>query len=107
LRTINPAGCFSKTCKEISVAIGISSLSKNAGFNIYPNPASETITIETQVLDNQEINIQLINSLGQVVREELAIQHSTIYVNQLPKGIYHVKLINGEIVYYQKVSLIK
>lgn len=80
---------------------------KNANnFKIYPNPASETITIETPS-DNQEYTIQLLNSLGQIVLERTTIQHSTFIVQHLSEGVYLVRIIpkNTEIgnVYHKKV----
>ncbi|MBO7571358.1 MAG: T9SS type A sorting domain-containing protein [Bacteroidales bacterium] len=60
-----------------------------AGISIYPNPASRNITI----LNAENANIEIINSLGQVVYtyNNISNEHS-IDISNLPDGTYFVKV---------------
>ena len=73
---------------------------------VYPNPASTYISIDNS---NIEINqIRLTNILGEtVVIKNTTSNKTTINLEQLPIGIYFIKLYNpnGEIVYTQKISV--
>jgi hypothetical protein len=105
LTSTDNLGCQSQTCKDPSTGASksINAIPIAIGIKIYPNPASETITIETEGLDNNEFSIQMINSLGQIVLERTAIQHSTFNIQHLPEGVYLVRVVNGEKVWNQKV----
>ena len=62
----------------------------------YPNPAQEYITIQAD-LAKTDINIELINELGQVVKTGVIKQGSTlcnIEVDTLYDGLYLVKISN-------------
>jgi len=104
LNTINPAGCFSKTCKEISVTVGISFKSKNAGFNLFPNPNSGKFTIE---IDNpgNEVSIEVYNQIGELVRKMKSFDKVTMVDLSLSYGIYLVRVRNGNEVWDQKILL--
>ena len=66
---------------------------ENVSITIYPNPASETVTIEGV---GNETNIFIINSMGKVVRRlENAGGTITFSVGDLPKGIYFVRVGNA------------
>lgn len=60
--------------------------------SIYPNPASNFITIQLKNPENEEI--QIYNSIGQLVKEVVAIYNSKIDVSNLSSGIYCIKLKN-------------
>jgi hypothetical protein len=70
----------------------------NDKLNIYPNPANEIINIEFVTLSGVEasnIKIQIINSLGQIVREEeINFKNKTaaIKTDDLENGVYFLKL---------------
>ncbi len=64
-------------------------------FSIYPNPSKGVVNIETSAnIDNQEI--QILNSLGQIVKSVFIVGEKSIQVdlNDLPKGLYYVKQNN-------------
>jgi len=59
-------------------------------FNIYPNPANDVITINSNTTMNQ---ITIINSLGQVVMNvEPNTDFYQININTLPEGIYTARI---------------
>ncbi len=73
---------------------------------IYPNPSNVTLNIDYENLNNKTLNIQLFNSIGQIVLEETsAFQHSQFSVQHLPAGLYFVKVIrDNQIVAIQKIA---
>ncbi len=75
-------------------------LKGTGNFRIYPNPASDKITIELPESQNSTINIQLMNITGEKVyqtsisgSEEITVVE--ISVSDLPGGIYFVQLIGA------------
>lgn len=65
--------------------------------NIYPNPAQETIFIETE-LKVKSTSIHLVNSLGQVIKTfENQELNSSINIAELPKGIYFISIAEHQI----------
>ena len=73
--------------------------SQNANISVYPNPANDVLTINT----NGSFKYQLINSLGQVVRTGNANTKAYVKVSDLNKGIYFLSITSGNQVNVQKV----
>jgi hypothetical protein len=66
---------------------------ESANITLYPNPASETVTI-TGI--GNEANILVINAMGKVVRRYENVGGTvTFSVGDLPKGIYFVRMGNA------------
>lgn len=58
--------------------------------NIYPNPANETIQVES----SQNTTIEILNTQGQIVEELRIINPKTVVdISKLPSGIYFMKAI--------------
>ena len=91
--------------------IGISSGAgaELTSFSIYPNPATNEFTIAVGNLQssvNNHLTIEMVDMLGKIVMKSLNINTQTsINIEQLNKGMYFVKLIdgNGDMVYTQRV----
>jgi len=63
-------------------------------FKLYPNPATNTVTISN--LDEGNSNIVIYNNLGQVVlQSEINQNNATISIEKLTSGIYIYKLSMG------------
>jgi hypothetical protein len=58
----------------------------NLSFNIYPNPSSNTLFIDT---DEKEFRVQLIDLTGKIIREG---SDKRISIIDLPSGIYLIRL---------------
>lgn len=68
-------------------------------FGVYPNPASDSISIKT----NQNIDrVQLYNALGQLVIEK-TISTKQIDISECKTGIYFLKLYSGNKIVTKKV----
>lgn len=62
-------------------------------FSVNPNPATETITIQlpTPIINQQLVQIEIVNRLGQSVLK-LTLDSNEISVSHLPAGLYIVNL---------------
>jgi endoglucanase len=67
------------------------------GFGIYPNPATDMVTIETGGTQSGEKIISFYNSVGQVVKTRKYFESNPIEVDvsQLNKGLYFVEVKAG------------
>ena len=86
-----------------SVPAGTTTLASNTFENsdfkvtIAPNPASEFIAIQTPMAQN-DMDVYLINELGQIVKTSTILQGSTLCVietDTIYNGIYFVKVANA------------
>ena len=76
-------------CDPVSVSENKQVLS----WSIYPNPASEIITIElAQNMQGEEIRIY--NALGQLTKAVTAASTTPINVADLPSGYYYIRVEN-------------
>ena len=65
---------------------------------IYPNPSQDFIAIQSNLLENN-LELELINEIGQVVLESTILQGSTLCVietHTLYNGIYFLKVANNK-----------
>ena len=86
-----------------SVPGGTTTLASNTFENfdfkitIAPNPASEFIAIQTQMTES-DLKVELINELGQIVKENKIFQGSTLTIietDSVYNGIYFIRISNG------------
>ncbi len=70
-----------------------------SAFRLYPNPATETFTIDVPSMFTTDALIEILDGRGQVERRIVVpsggMQHA-VNVSMLPAGIYHVRIITGE-----------
>ena len=82
---------------------------KDSKVAIYPNPAQEFIAIQLQMVEN-DLKVELIDTLGKVVKESKIAQGSTLSVietDTLYNGLYFVKISNKENSQTQKIIISK
>jgi hypothetical protein len=78
------------TCIEVSTTVGINNISLASGVKLYPNPASDQLTIEMESRFN---TVEVTNTLGQVVyKANLTEKTKVIDVTGYSAGMYYVKL---------------
>jgi hypothetical protein len=90
-------GCSNNAVVTISVSActGIRDLSFNNELNIYPNPASDKIIIETTF---NNYTILVYDILGKLILENKTNVSKTVFnVNEFAKGVYTIKLYAGDI----------
>jgi len=77
---------------------------KESSFSIYPNPANNFISIDTDV--TAQVRVQILNYKGQVVKEESLVNVSSqINVSDLSSGIYFVNILINDSVSTEKLII--
>lgn len=93
------------TCTSIP-SVGIGELAADdLLFNIYPNPAYNTVNIDLKAFSGKLVNIQLYDVLGRKVKEidKIKTEQHTITRGNLPDGIYLVNVIVEGKLYSKKI----
>lgn len=87
----------------------INELFGSNNIEVYPNPASTDFIIEIPPKIKSEINIQLLSLDGkEVFSERISPSPSiTIDSSKLSTGLYLLKIVQGNNIYFGKISIIK
>ncbi len=88
----------------------ITAIEENMNFEvkvkIYPNPATEIINIQFDAATDKEILLYLLDGNGKLVKtdriEESSVEKN-INVEDLPSGLYFMKMVKGKLVNVYKV----
>ena len=101
LRAVTLGGCVKEVCKTIHIA----QVANSCILQAYPNPTSTVINVNVTLPQAEMIHAYIYNSQNILVREKHQQGVSgnnlvTMPVNDLPAGIYHIKLIYGNSVCY-------
>jgi hypothetical protein len=97
-------GCYNTATHTvyISPCTGIQVINGNAeGFNVFPNPANDVITISFSSSNNESYVLRLTDMLGRTIKEDLVKSNYgnntyTIYLRDVAKGIYTIILQKGD-----------
>jgi PKD repeat protein len=106
--TFTPSGgCSGSVTMDVVVntCVGINEINTES-ILIYPNPVSETLTIETPNLEIDQV--KLINILGEtLVSSKIVNSITKMNVSKFSMGVYFVQLIdnNGQVIRTEKVSI--
>lgn len=84
---------FEGNCGNAALTTDIYEIT-DSGIRIYPNPATEILTIECSDPQNQNTDIQIFTATGVLLREVSIEQSVQINLADLPKGLYFVGLKN-------------
>lgn len=69
----------------------------NNSISIYPNPADNYITVQTQFDPKDNTTYKLYDTVGKVIKAgNIHVQKTFIDINQLANGIYFIEIENGE-----------
>lgn len=104
---INQFGSRITTEFAIDYNVGIEKVAENT-FSIYPNPSTGLFTIHSNVLINEVITYELINSAGVIlIRGEInrGITNCTLDLSDVAKGLYFLKLRTSRDNTTQKIML--
>jgi hypothetical protein len=87
-------GCSTNAFILVYACVGIKEINYEADILVYPNPANKVLNIELKEASSRIINFQIINSIGQIVKEEDVDlkENTSIKVNDLQEGIYILNL---------------
>lgn len=87
----------------VSGGVGLEEPERVPRFTFSPNPAHDEVRIQWNHPENA--SVQLLNMLGQEVKQTSMSQSVTMNVRDLPSGIYFIKLVAGETEQVQKLVI--
>lgn len=70
---------------------------------VFPNPTTGILNI--QISDSSEYNIEVFNLSGQLILKSQISRNTTLNLNDLPKGVYFLRLYNIKSSIYRKIIL--
>ncbi len=89
-----------------SIYLGVNDFENEEVFDLYPNPTTETLTIETESKQQQEL--QLYDATGRLVlQQHLSTARQEIGVGHLPRGVYVAVLITEGIITARRKMLLQ
>lgn len=95
------ASCgMDSTLKVYKKTVGINNIA-NEKIQIYPNPASSQLHIQTESLKAQVV---IIDHLGKTILQTACNQKLTLAINDWTTGIYLVKIVTEQGMFVQKVE---
>ena len=80
--------------------------------NVYPNPATSNVTVDMKLYGKTDVDVQLVNNLGQVVatqhlNETAGAQSVQLNVSGVDAGIYMVKVKTANTETTRSISVLK
>lgn len=98
-KVVSKVGSVTETTTTYTGSTGrINDITHNLELNVYPNPSSDLITIQAKTLLNNTLQVELSNTIGQVVMKKEFFQGSTICFLQtttLYSGVYYLTVSDG------------
>ncbi len=76
---------------------GVDELLSATNITMYPNPASDFLTIDINRYKNELIALEMYNMMGKLVyNQDITSRNTKINVSEMAQGIYFINLKNGE-----------
>lgn len=108
-------GCENYDEQEVYVdgCVGISDPSKGFVLEIYPNPVTNSSTIEFYLNSSNEVSVTLYNSIGMKVKEfsngmmNAGSHKLTLNSAEFENGIYFIRFKAGDQVTTEKITIVK
>jgi len=81
---------------------------ENVGFGMYPNPASDELTVEVPLEADADVAVAILDPAGKAaIQQHRALTKGdnliTLDVSRLPNGVYFVQVRNGEQLHTRKL----
>ena len=85
---------------------------ENAGFGLFPNPASNLLTVEVPMENESDVTVSILDPAGKMAMQQNRTlgkgdNQMTFNLNSLPNGVYFVQVRNGEIAKTRKLVVQK
>lgn len=85
---------------------GIDENKYSTTINMYPNPASDIVTLNIDNIDNQGSTVNIYNIMGSLVKTEILKQNQQqINVSEMSNGIYMIEIKSNEFFGKQKLII--
>ncbi|MBI5540081.1 MAG: T9SS type A sorting domain-containing protein [Bacteroidia bacterium] len=97
---------------EISNSVPTNTI-KESSYKVYPNPAINQLNIDFESAVNQDVNIQILDTKGNVVEEylplnvQLGSNKINLPLKDISSGIYIFKLISKDVISQQELVITK
>ncbi len=75
----------------VKISTGIEERNLADEISVFPNPAKDFISIQSEIM-NELSSIQLLNSVGQIVKDDFDSSSNKQYQIDVPNGIYYLRL---------------
>lgn len=85
---------------------GLAQLSEQT-INVYPNPSAGKFSIFAESLENTKLEAKVMNAVGQVVKtiELNTNEEVSVDLSGLPKGVYNIRIAEGENTFTKRVII--
>lgn len=106
----NPAKPINSTRSNVASTnpVGIDELTTNVSFSLYPNPASDVITINIEAVNSKNMTLNIYNAIGALVKTIPVEQNNQqVAIGELSNGFYTVELRSNHIAAKQKLTIHK
>lgn len=105
-------GDFTSVTITVNVCTGILDLLTDNNIKIYPNPSSDEFTIEMDIFETQNIEVKIINVLGQEIYNEKLNHYKGFYRKLIDSkgytnGVYLVKIKLDNKIITKKLTIVK
>lgn len=91
---------------DIVGVVGINEINQADFLSVYPNPTAQTVNVRVNRTNNDPMQIQIINALGQVVSSSSNVGENNIYsIDKLEAGIYTVQVTGNNKTYSTKLII--
>jgi hypothetical protein len=93
-----------------ALSTGISEAPELGEVNVYPNPAGEEFYVGIQLSEAENVNVSVLNSLGQVVFNQSieavpGLNEVTVSTDGFASGMYQVRVISGTSATVKKITV--
>ena len=78
-----------------TVVTNITDLSNELGIQIFPNPVQDVLNIKLKAISKEELNYQLKDYTGKLIKKGKFDFSTSVKMNQLPKGLYLLTITKG------------
>jgi hypothetical protein len=89
-------GCDKVATATVGAGVGIFTPANNLVAKVYPNPAANQVFVELTLSNTSDVNIAVLNNLGQVVirqtESNVQVMNASVDVSALPAGIYMIQI---------------
>ena len=110
LEVVNPNACnpsksYTTSMSNIATndpSFGISTISFDKNFKVYPNPVSNELIIEIKG-NKEKTDFEILNSIGQIVFKGNMSEKSVVQTSNFCSGVYLIKLKNGKTFEFKKI----
>lgn len=91
---------------EPTTFTGIENITTNSQITVYPNPASDVVTLNIDNVNNADLTLNFYNEIGTLVKSEILKQNNRqINIGDLSNGIYMVEIKSKEWTKKQKLII--